>query len=59
MRTVRVRIVETVNVDIDAWSLTYGTEATAAEVREDVKRHAHSVLMEGYTMNDEFGGGGL
>lgn len=37
-RTIKVRIPVTVEIDMDAWCTDYATE-TAAEVREDVKRH--------------------
>ena len=47
-RRTRVRVALTVEVDIDAWALEYGTEATIAAVREDVRSY---VVRDSYPAN--------
>lgn len=43
----KVRVCATVDIDTEAWCLAYGTEPTAAAIREDVQLYAHSLIMEG------------
>lgn len=40
----KVRVSTTLNVDVEAWCMEYGTDA--GEVREDVKAYADHVLYE-------------
>jgi hypothetical protein len=42
--TVRVRLEVTLLVDVDGWATEYGTAATAAAVRADVRAHVVNEL---------------
>jgi hypothetical protein len=42
----------TVEVDVDDWSNEYGTEASAAGVREDVKSYFYNTLVQDHTVTD-------
>jgi hypothetical protein len=43
-RVIKVRIPLTVSIDVDAWCDEYGTPESAAQIREDVKRHVESMI---------------
>lgn len=46
MAKIRVRIVQTVEVDTDDWSLEYGTENKARAVVADVKNYFENIISE-------------
>ncbi len=47
VKVVKVRVLgETIPVDIESWALTFGTEATASAVREDVLSYIKNAVQQ-------------
>lgn len=45
----KVKVTMTFDIDPEAWNMTYGTGAKAADVRADVREHAFHTLTETYS----------
>lgn len=50
MSTIKVKIIHTVEVDIEAWTLTYGD--APEEIRESVKNYCAGQLSESAAANE-------